>query len=105
MTDDQNEIPGVALTVEGPDGVEQIVAIPIRPPADPDRVMDLVEQIDEIFAEDDPEIADATMAALLLALGNSLRQAPEWPIKARLDAFARSVQALVDDAKAHLDDA
>lgn len=105
MSEDQNEVPGVALTVEGPGGTEQVVAIAIHPPADPDRVMDLVEQVDEIFADEDPEVADAAMAALLLALGNYLRQSPEWPLKTRLDSFARTVQGMVDEAKAHLEDA
>jgi len=104
--DDRHEedVPGVALSVEGKDGEQQTVAVPIRPPADADAVMDLMERMDELFAEENPRVADATLAALILAMGNSLRQAPEWPLRARLDSFGRLCASLVEDAKAHMDE-
>lgn len=104
MTDDTDEVPGVALTVEGKDGDEQMIAIPIRPPADADAVMDLVAGLDEVLAEHDPENQDAVMAALLIAMGNALRQAPDWPLKTRLESFSRFVNGVVEDAIAQLDD-
>lgn len=96
-----DQVPGVALTVEGPDG-DEMIAVAVPPPADADRVMDLMEALDEVLAEEDPDLDDAITAALILALGNALRQAPQWPLNARLDSFARRVQAMVDDAKGRL---
>jgi hypothetical protein len=43
------------------------------------------------------------MAALILAMGNALRQAPEWPLEARLESFGRFVQSMISDTKAFLD--
>lgn len=97
----EDQIPGVALTVEGPDG-DQMIAVAVPPPADADRVMDLMEALDDVLAEEDPELDDAVTAALILALGNALRQAPQWPLEARLDAFLRRVRAMVEDAKGRL---
>lgn len=107
MSDDSEnqvpgDVPGVALVVEGPDG-DQTVAIAVPPPADADAVMDLMEALDDTLAEQDPELEDAVTAALLLALGNALRQSPQWPLAARLDSFARRVQAMVDDAKGRVE--
>jgi len=103
MTQDNSEdqVPGVALTVEGPDG-DQMIAVAVAPPADADRVMDLMEALDDVLAEEDPELDDAVTAALILALGNALRQAPQWPLEARLDAFLRRVTVMVEDAKGRL---
>ncbi|MFA7431533.1 MAG: hypothetical protein WCZ23_15350 [Rhodospirillaceae bacterium] len=97
----EDQIRGVALTVEGPDG-DQMIAVAVPPPADADRVMDLMEALDDVLAEEDPELDDAVTAALILALGNALRQAPQWPLEARLDAFLRRVRAMVEDAKGRL---
>jgi len=94
---------GVALTVEGKDGEEQMIAVPIRPPANADAVMDLIASLDEVMADHDPDNQDAVMAALLLAMGNALRQAPDWPLKTRLESFSRFVNGVVDDAIAQLD--
>lgn len=101
---DNDEVPGVALTVEGKDGEEQMIAVPIHPPADADAVMDLVAGLDEVMAEHDPENQDAVMAALLIAMGNALRQAPDWPMKTRLESFARFVNGVVEDSIAQLDE-
>lgn len=95
---DESQIPGVALVVEGPDG-DETIAVAVPPPADADRVMELMEALDDVLADQDPELDDAITAALILALGNALRQSPQWPLTARLDGFARRVQAMVDDAK------
>lgn len=97
----EDQVPGVALTVEGPDG-DEVIAVAVPPPADADRVMDLMEALDDVLAEEDPDLDDAITAALILALGNALRQSPQWPLKARLDSFARRVQTMVDDAKGRL---
>lgn len=97
----EDQIPGVALTVEGPDG-DQMIAVAVPPPADADRVMDLMEALDDVLADEDPDLDDAITAALILALGNALRQSPQWPLEARLDSFARRVQAMVADAKERL---
>ena len=105
MSEDENEdVVGVALAVEGKDGEEDVIAVPIRPPANAEAVMDLIAGLDEVMADHDPENQDAVMAALLLAMGNALRQAPDWPMKARLESFSRFVNGVVDDAIAQLDD-
>lgn len=101
--EDDLDIPAVALTVDTDDG-EQEIAVPVRPPADAEKVMDLVAALDDVLADIDPEIQDAVMATLLLSLGNALRQAPHWPLKARLESYGRFIQALIDDTIAHLDD-
>jgi hypothetical protein len=102
--DDDAEVAGVALAVEGRDGIEETIAVPIRPPADADAVMDLIAGLDEVMADHDPENQDAVMAALILAMGNALRQAPDWPMKARLESFGRFVAGVVEDAIDQLDD-
>lgn len=98
-----DDVAAVALTVETDDG-EEVVAVPVRSPADAERVMDLIAGLDDVMADIDPEIQDAVMAALILAMGNALRQAPEWPLKARLDSFGRFVLSVIEDTKAHLED-
>lgn len=97
------DIAAVALTVET-DGKEELVAVPVRAPANAESVMDLIAGLDDVLAEVDPEIQDAVMAALILAMGNALRQAPEWPLKARLDSFGRFVMSVIEDTKAHIED-
>lgn len=97
-----DETPGIALTVEAPDGGEDVIEVGIAAPADADAVLELVESMDDLLAEAEPALVDATMAALVIALGNHLRQAPQWPLDKRLDAFARQVQGLVDEAKTRI---
>lgn len=102
MSEGEHEIPGIQVTIPGPDG-GQPIAVPIHPPADPENVMRLMHAIDELMeAEGDVSYADAALAALILAMSASLSQAPEWPLATRLDSFARQVQTLVDQTKAHL---
>lgn len=103
MTDtEQTEIAAVTLNVETADG-ETMIAIPVREPANAERVMDLMAAMDDVLVDIDPENQDAVMAALILAMGNALRQAPEWPLEARLDSFSRFVQSMIADTKAFLD--
>ncbi len=106
MSDEEmnEDVVGVALSVEGKDGEEEMIAVPIRPPANAEAVMDLIAGLDEVMAEHDPNNQDAVMAALLLAMGNALRQAPDWPMKARLESFGRFVEGVVEDAIAQLEE-
>lgn len=104
-TDDlpEGELPGLALPVEGPDGSPQSLLVPIRPPADPDAVIDLIGRLDTFFEEEGADPADATLGSLLLALAASMQVNTDWPIPARLDAFLKQVTDLVEDARSHLD--
>lgn len=99
---EDDEVAAVALTIETESG-EETLAVPVRAPADAERVMDILAGMDDVLADIDPEIQDAVTAALILAMGNALRQAPEWPVAARLDSFGRFVQSVIDDVKTHLD--
>lgn len=103
-TDGRDHVPGLTLAVEGPDG-DETVAVAVPPPADVEQVMEAMQAIDEALSDLDPPLEDAVTAALLMALGNALRQAPEWPLEARLDSFLRRVHTVVDDVKARLDEA
>ncbi len=100
----ENQIAAVTLNVEIADGAEELIAIPVRAPANAEKVMDLMASVDDLLADIDPENQDAVMAALILAMGNALRQAPDWPIKARLESFGRFVQGVIDDTIAYLPD-
>lgn len=101
---DNEEVAGIALTVEGKNGEEQMIAVPVRAPADVDRVMELLAGLDDVLADADPENQDAVMAAMLLAMGNALRQAPDWPMKARLESFNRFVNSLIEDTISQLEE-
>jgi hypothetical protein len=98
----ENQIAAVTLNAEIANGEELLIAVPVRTPANAERVMDLVASIDDLLADVDPENQDAVMAAVILAMGNALRQAPDWPIKARLESFSRFVQGVVEDTIAYL---
>lgn len=97
------DLPGLSLPVEGPDGSTQALLVPIRPPADPDAVIDLIGRLDAFFEEEAADPADATLGALLLSLAASMQVNTDWPVTARLDAFLQQVTELVEDARSYLD--
>lgn len=102
--DDQTdlEVPGLTLMVEVSGGEEVPLAVALPPPADADMVLTLLDRMDEALAEENPTSDDATLAALILAMGNALRQAPEWPLEARLDSFQRLVLRVIEDTRERL---